>query len=650
MHQLAVAYADIVVLGVAVLSCLLLAFNVSVRGAVAAIMRRSLQVWRWTASATAAILDVLLPISARNAAVSRRALVLWVLLNLSPVAAWCAPPDIWLPARRGDAALAAAGLALFNLVFLTGAYWALKEGVLFMNGDMPLRHRHFRDLSTATNMPLLVATAGVVLCQVAVLQHWLQTKHGVVLIVMRDGRGMAYIDHLVAVLESLPVVSLLFSPTSLADQTEPVPGWGTFWARSIATFGSFLLVSIFLGVVQQRAALQHLLCRLLLQSEGTPMEALLRQRLLRAPPIVKRDLRLAFLTEDDDKRRLRLLDLALAKHSFSAPAYFLRAYGRASPAVQAGGTAMAATFLARHAHQLDRDGAREVVSAALAAYTARALRGPAHLTRAGSLVLPCLLRLAEIAGASGGEPREVTAFVPTTGATIGAALPITAGRAASLPVSASGACRSRVPAANAGACIAFVDPDLIAPEAPIYWLTEPGTPTLHALSKRAQVGAHADLVLPQIASIRHIVIGPDRVEHLLIRTTQASLTIALTGHRASQAPVRLTFQIPASPTIEQAAATLASYPDLMGMRPRRARRTRYQQFIRDSFMAVDGRTAGASHREVAEAVFGHRRMREDWSGRGGWMKEHVRRALAKGQAMRGGGHLRSIEKACRFRS
>jgi hypothetical protein len=156
-------------------------------------------------------------------------------------------------------------------------------------------------------------------------------------------------------------------------------------------------------------------------------------------------------------------------------------------------------------------------------------------------------------------------------------------------------------------------------------------------------------VLAEIASIRHIVVGPGRVEHLLIRTTEASLTIALIGHRASEAPVRLTFQIPASPSVEQAAATLASYPDLMRMRPRRTRRTRYQRFMRDSFIAADGRDAGASHREVAEATFGYRRMREEWSARGGWMKEHVRRALAKGQDMSSGGHLRPIEKACRYR-
>ena len=78
-------------------------------------------------------------------------------------------------------------------------------------------------------------------------------------------------------------------------------------------------------------------------------------------------------------RRLRLLDLALAKHSFSTPAYFLRAYSGASFSVQTGGAAMVAAFLVRHSHQLDRDGARDILGAALAAYAARAFRGPTHL-------------------------------------------------------------------------------------------------------------------------------------------------------------------------------------------------------------------------------------------------------------------------------
>ena len=72
--------------------------------------------------------------------------------------------------------------------------------------------------------------------------------------------------------------------------------------------------------------------------------------------------------------------------------------------------------------------------------------------------------------------------------------------------------------------------------------------------------------------------------------------------------------------------------------------------IRDAFIAVDGRAAGASHREVAEVIIGHKRVREEWSARGGWMKERMRRALAKGEALCGGGHWKPIEQACRFAS
>ena len=122
----------------------------------------------------------------------------------------------------------------------------------------------------------------------------------------------------------------------------------------------------------------------------------------------------------------------------------------------------------------------------------------------------------------------------------------------------------------------------------------------------------------------------------------------LTGHRASQAPVRLTFQVPAGPRTKEVAAVLALYADLMTTRPRWTKRTRDQELIRDSLIAVDGRAAGASHREVAEVIFGHKRVREEWPGRGDWMKQRMWRALTKGDTLCGGGYLRLIEKAYRF--
>jgi type VI secretion system activator RovC-like protein len=147
--------------------------------------------------------------------------------------------------------------------------------------------------------------------------------------------------------------------------------------------------------------------------------------------------------------------------------------------------------------------------------------------------------------------------------------------------------------------------------------------------------------------IRQVVIGPDHVEYLLVRTSKRSLTIGLTGHRATQGPVCLTFHVPAR-SANHAAAYLAWYRDLLAMKPRWIKRTRSQVLIRDALVAVDGREAGASHREVAEAIVGHKRVREEWSARGGWLKGRMGRALAVGQALCGGGHRKYIEQAYRF--
>jgi Uncharacterized conserved protein (DUF2285) len=149
--------------------------------------------------------------------------------------------------------------------------------------------------------------------------------------------------------------------------------------------------------------------------------------------------------------------------------------------------------------------------------------------------------------------------------------------------------------------------------------------------------------------IRQVVIGPDHVEYLLVRTSKRSLTVRLTGHRASQGPVCLTFHVPAR-SAEDAAAHLTWYRDLMAMKSRWIKRTRSQLLVRDALIAVDGRNAGASHREVAEVSVGRKRVREEWSARGGWLKERMRRALAVGEALCDGGHWKYIERACRFAS
>jgi hypothetical protein len=111
--------------------------------------------------------------------------------------------------------------------------------------------------------------------------------------------------------------------------------------------------------------------------------------------------------------------------------------------------------------------------------------------------------------------------------------------------------------------------------------------------------------------------------------------------------VHLKFVIPAESRVKETAAILSSYSDLLTVPPRWMKRTSEQELTRDAFIAFDGHAAGASYREMAEAVHGQKRVRNEWSGRGCSMKERMRRALAKGQALCHGGHWQLVEQACR---
>jgi hypothetical protein len=159
-------------------------------------------------------------------------------------------------------------------------------------------------------------------------------------IVVQSSLGIRYFDHLISVLGSLPGLSFYVAAPGLSERIVVTPGLGTAWTKFIGTFCSLLVFGTLLGFLQRNRALRRMIERLLLQPVDAPIEALLRRRLLRAPSIVKRELRDAFLAEADDARKLRLLAIALEKRSFTAPIYFLLAFSQLSPIVRDNGAAM----------------------------------------------------------------------------------------------------------------------------------------------------------------------------------------------------------------------------------------------------------------------------------------------------------------------
>ena len=127
-----------------------------------------------------------------------------------------------------------------------------------------------------------------------------------------------------------------------------------------------------------------------------------------------------------------------------------------------------------------------------------------------------------------------------------------------------------------------------------------------------------------------------------MRTSDHAVTLNLKGARAFRAPVCLTIQIKGFKLAAITEQLLGRMPELIARPPRTIRRTQYQITMRNALIAIDGEAVGATHFEVAAAIFGEARPREERMEEKRSAKEVARRARAKGRQLRDGGYRELI--------
>lgn len=148
----------------------------------------------------------------------------------------------------------------------------------------------------------------------------------------------------------------------------------------------------------------------------------------------------------------------------------------------------------------------------------------------------------------------------------------------------------------------------------------------------------ADIDLGRLESVQHVIVGFDRAEHILFRKSDLAVTFRLMGARANIAPVCLTYRSKGNDDARKNGLVQTKLPLLFAQPTRWIIRTRDQLMLRDAVVALDGRQAGASYREIAIAMVGAARAKEAWSSASRALKERVRRARTKGEEMRDGGY------------
>ena len=164
---------------------------------------------------------------------------------------------------------------------------------------------------------------------------------------------------------------------------------------------------------------------------------------------------------------------------------------------------------------------------------------------------------------------------------------------------------------------------------------------------RAGGAAEPPIELAQLSSAGHVVIGPAGEEYVVLRDSRSSLTLRLHGSRASIGPIAATFLIVANEHARRTVAAVPDATDLLFQAQHTTSRTRERLLLRDALIALDAQCAGASLRQTACLIHGPDVVRRAWRADGGWLKERMRRARAKGVQLRDGGYRQLLQQGCR---
>jgi hypothetical protein len=186
--------------------------------------------------------------------------------------------------------------------------------------------------------------------------------------------------------------------------------------------------------------------------------------------------------------------------------------------------------------------------------------------------------------------------------------------------------------------------DSLRRDATVFW--DPGQ-CPHVL-RTAAVSAAAGIHLPHLAETPcrgTLLLTDDRDQHVLFQQAGRCLQLVASGASLRGRVRLLTEAVVDSKTLVAHLTALACLNDLRTHGRLLARHLppeRRGRRLGLVLQALDGWQAGASHRQIAAALFGQPRVDADWADPGNYLRDRVRRALRRGRALTNGGYTQFL--------
>jgi len=173
------------------------------------------------------------------------------------------------------------------------------------------------------------------------------------------------------------------------------------------------------------------------------------------------------------------------------------------------------------------------------------------------------------------------------------------------------------------------------------WLPEAGASTLLGVTEPAYASPTGNerIFIPSLPSLEHVLIDATGRQNVVLRANQASIQLTIEGADLTARPAAITFLVHGFAAIARARDQLdilhrVLSPDRApsSTSPRWTTRTRN---LRNALITLDGRRAGASHREIATVIYGAKSVATDW---GVGLRQRMQRHYSRGAALAADGY------------
>ena len=191
----------------------------------------------------------------------------------------------------------------------------------------------------------------------------------------------------------------------------------------------------------------------------------------------------------------------------------------------------------------------------------------------------------------------------------------------------------------------FEDPNRNAREANVFWspvLCPAVLPVVGVSEGRGKVSPPAETYGCSMT----IYVDTEGSQHILFSEAGRSLQLEVRGAPIATAH-RLLADVPRSGNV--AAARLRSIKQLADLEVHRTLRSHLYpphgqgRRLVEILQALDGKLLGASHREIAVALYGTARVASDWVGQNRQMRDKVRKTIERGLALMEGGYKQFLK-------